>query len=585
MSFQRRATAAEDTPATPRVPLEARAFGWVPVPAALAAIGAVLLYANSLNNPFVYDDYRLIVENPAIQNLTSVLAILVRDITRPLVSASYALDTVLWGTGPFGYHMTNVLLHAGNVVLVYWVGFVAATDWQRRGGGRFGLVPDPRTVATASAVLVAVHPVMTQAVGYVTGRSEVLYSLFFLASLLAARQWMHVGGWWRSVSLLLWLCALAAKETAAVLPLVLICYDAWLIDGERAARRRRALRFYLPAALMVLLFGGGRLMVLLTLEYPEGSGPDWRYALVTLHAFWAYLGLYVWPKQQAILHTLRLSNGFTPTAVVELVGLVALLAGVWWLRRVQALIGLGLLLTVLILVPSSVLFITGIGEPMAEHRAYLSAIGFFLACGTMTGLVWARARTMGRVSWLVAAVAVVFVAQLAGRTLLRNAVWGSPVGLARESVALSPSHWMTHLLLAETLRQAGQCPEAVGVYRTVIAIRPQEIFPHTKLLQCLLSTGQIPEAEQELHRLRAIDPASQEASMGLGMLAVARGRAGESRAYFNEVLAASPGRHDAQQFVQLLDGSLPEPQRRAMCGMVRALVPSTADGASAAVCP
>jgi hypothetical protein len=73
--------------------------------------------------------------------------------------------------------------------------------------------------------------------------------------------------------------------------------------------------------------------------------------------------------------------------------------------------------------------------------------------------------------------------------------------------------------------------------------------------------------------------------MGLGILAVARGQTSESRAYFNEVLAASPGRQDARQFVQLLDGSLPEPQRAAVCSMVRALVPSTAADASAAVCP
>jgi Flp pilus assembly protein TadD len=555
------------------------------VPAAYAAIGAVLLYANSLNNPFVYDDYRLIVENPAIQNLASVLSILVRDITRPLVSLSYALDTSIWGTRPFGYRMTNVLLHAVNVILVYWVGFLAATDWRRRGGGRFGLAPEPRVVALASCLLVAAHPVMTQAVAYVTGRSEVLFSLFFLASLLAARQWMHAGGWWRSVSVLLWVCSLAAKETAAVLPLVLVCYDAWLMDGDGAARRRRILRFYLPAGLLVLLFGAGRLAVLATLEYPEESGPDWHFALVTLDAFWRYVGLYVWPKGQTIIHTLPFPDGFTARAAVQLTGFVALLGVVWWLRRVQAVIGFGLLIAVGILVPSSVLFITGIGEPMAEHRAYLSAIGFFLACGAMAGLVWARARQLGRASRLVLAVAVLFVAQLAGLTLIRNAVWGSTVGLARESVALSPRHWMPRLLLAETLRQTGRCQEAVGEYERVIDLRPQEVFPRTKLLQCLLATGQVPAAEQVLRDLRVVNPASQEASMGLGILAVARGQTSESRAYFNEVLAASPGRQDARQFVQLLDGSLPEPQRAAVCSMVRALVPSTAADASAAVCP
>jgi hypothetical protein len=69
------------------------------------------------------------------------------------------------------------------------------------------------------------------------------------------------------------------------------------------------------------------------------------------------------------------------------------------------------------------------------------------------------------------------------------------------------------------------------------------------------------------------------------MLAMARGEATESRQYFNEVIAVDPARQDARQFVQLLDGSLPEEQRTIMCGMVRALVPSTVEGASPAVCP
>lgn len=580
MSFQRRPDAAADTVAAPEV----RPAAWVPVPAACVAVGAVLLYADSLDNPFVYDDYRLIVENPTIQNLTGVLPILVRDITRPLVSVSYTVDTAVWGSRPFGYHLTNVLLHAVNVILVYWIGLLAAADWRRKGGGKFGLAPEPRVVALAASVLAAAHPVMTQAVGYVSGRSEVLYSLFFLASLLAARQWMRAGGWWWLASLALWVLSLASKETAAVLPLVLIGYDAWLMDGDRAARRRRLLRFYLPAAVLVLMFGAGRLAVLATLEYPDGSGPDWRFTLVTLEAFWRYMGLFVWPANQTIIHTVPFPDGFTPRVLVEFASLTALLALVWVLRRIQPLVSLGLLLAVLILAPSSVLFITGVGEPMAEHRAYLSAIGFFLACAAIAAIAWARAQSLGRTR-LAAAVAVVFVLQLAGRTLIRNAVWGSSVGLARESVALSPGHWMPHLLLAETLRQTDRCPQAVDEYHRVIELRPQEIFPRTKLLQCLLLTGRIPEAEQELRRLRVLDPSSQEAAMGLGMLAVARGETSASREYFKEVIAAAPARQDARQFVQLLDGSLPEEQRTVVCGMVRALVPSTMEGASPAICP
>jgi Flp pilus assembly protein TadD len=124
---------------------------------------------------------------------------------------------------------------------------------------------------------------------------------------------------------------------------------------------------------------------------------------------------------------------------------------------------------------------------------------------------------------------------------------------------------MPRLLLGETLRQNGRCQEAVPEYRAVIALRPRDTFAHTKVLSCLLQTGRVPEAEQVLQELRTIDPRSQEAAMGLGLLAVARGQAGQSRQYFDEIIARNPGHVEARQFVALLDGSLAGPRRR-WCG-------------------
>ncbi len=149
--------------------------------AGAAAVLSVLLYASTLDNPFVYDDFRLIVENPAIQTLSDIRTVMVRDITRPLVNLTYISDTAVWGTRPFGYHLTNVVLHALSVIAMFWVAFGAAEDWRATGGGRYGFSPSPRVVATATSLLVAAHPIMTQAVGYITGRSELLYGFFFLA--------------------------------------------------------------------------------------------------------------------------------------------------------------------------------------------------------------------------------------------------------------------------------------------------------------------------------------------------------------------------------------------------------------------
>ena len=106
--------------------------------AGAAAVLSVLLYASTLDNPFVYDDFRLIVENPAIQTLSDIRTVMVRDITRPLVNLTYISDTAVWGTRPFGYHLTNIVLHALSVIAMFWVAFGAAEDWRATGGGGAG---------------------------------------------------------------------------------------------------------------------------------------------------------------------------------------------------------------------------------------------------------------------------------------------------------------------------------------------------------------------------------------------------------------------------------------------------------------
>ena len=472
-----------------------------PVPASASAALAVLLYASSLDNPFVYDDFRLIVENPAIQNLSSVLTVLARDMTRPVVGLSYVADTAMWGTSPFGYHLTNVLLHALNVVLAYWVAFFAADDWRRSGGGKHGFAPSPTVVATVTSLLTAAHPVMTQAVGYISARSELLYGAFFLSALLAARRWMLAGGARPVIlALALWACALLSKEAGGMLPIVLWCYDAWVIAGDRDARWRRAKRLYVPLVPAVLLVGGAR-VALLASEYPTGMGPDWPHVFAAVDAFWQYLGLFVRPHGQTIMHTVRLVPGLTPRVAAGLAGLALLAALIWNLRKIQGLISLGLMVAAALLVPGSVLFIAGVGEPMVEHRTYISAIGFFLACGAMAGMAWDRAAARARGRMLLGVSAALIVLQFVGLTVMRNEVWGSSVDLAKEAVRLSPDEWVPRLFLGETLRQTGRCAEAVPEYRAVLARHALEDFTRVKLLGCLLTTDQIADARTVLQQM------------------------------------------------------------------------------------
>ena len=93
-------------------------FGWL---AALAAAFSALVYVNALDNPFVYDDFRTVLNNPSIEDVWAVSAIVYREMTRPVVNFSYALDRAISGGSLLGYHVTNVLLHVLNVLLLFQI--------------------------------------------------------------------------------------------------------------------------------------------------------------------------------------------------------------------------------------------------------------------------------------------------------------------------------------------------------------------------------------------------------------------------------------------------------------------------------
>jgi len=166
----------------------------LPVLACCVALLAGLLYLNALWNPFVYDDYRLIVENSSILNLQDLPAIVYPYMTRPLVNLSYAVDAAVWGRQPFGFHLTSVLLHMLNVGLVLYVAWLTAEDRRRQRDQFLPATASSSVIAMATAILFAAHPLMTQAVGYISGRSEVLYAALFLLAFLSARHRMLRGG-------------------------------------------------------------------------------------------------------------------------------------------------------------------------------------------------------------------------------------------------------------------------------------------------------------------------------------------------------------------------------------------------------
>lgn len=483
-----------------------------------AAVLACLAYLNALHNPFVYDDYHTVVANASIGRLTDLRAIVLHDVTRPLVNLSYAIDRAVTGTGPFGFHLTSVLLHMLNVGLLFALTRRLALP---RGSS-------PATLAAfAAAALFAVHPMMTEAVGYISGRSELLCAAFFMLAVMAGGRWLTgAGARWGAITIALWLAALATKELGAMFPFVLLAYDRLVIASTPAERRRRLLTVHLPLIGTAVAAGLIRVAILTRIESPGAAAVHWTYTLIAADVLRRYVALMIYPTGQSLFHEVaRIDSVLEWRALVALLSTGAMLALVWRLRRVDALASFGIVWFLLLLMPGAALTVLDQGEPMAEHRVYAAACGLFLAAGQACARLddWAR-RAGGLLRLLVPVLLALVIVSFGANTVVRNAVWGSPVGLWRESVDLAPNHYRPRLLLGEALQDAGRRDEAADEYRTAIRLRPGDVTGYLKLGALLAAMGRLPEARQQFVAVTAIEPDNAPARQALAVLEQASGR-------------------------------------------------------------
>ncbi len=185
----------------------------------IVAVLASGCYLNALGGSFVSDDHRFVVKNSILQQPLRLTELFTTSFTnvkkkggsyRPITNLSYWIDHRLFGLTPFGFHLGNLLWHTATALLV----FVLFRE----------LWPTETLVALMGAALFAVHPVHTEAVAWVSGRSEVLAAFWGLLAFLAHRRADREGAsasLWRVAALAAWLVALGAKEMAATIPLLL----------------------------------------------------------------------------------------------------------------------------------------------------------------------------------------------------------------------------------------------------------------------------------------------------------------------------------------------------------------------------
>lgn len=347
------------------------------------AVAAILPFATALGGGFIYDDFTLIVGNELVRGF-DLVALWTSEFFhdtqalhfryfRPLVTTSWAIDWALWGGHPGGFHATNLAIHAAVSCLV----FLTLRRWSGREGA-----------ALVATLIWAWHPTKTEAVVWISGRTDLLCTFgLLLATLGAGRRFRRVR-FALPLEFLGIALAFTAKEAAVVLP-GLIAVEAWATAGRPALDLGvivRAIRRALPHGGIVLVYLLARALIL-PIE-PKEFAHDKSLRDVALFAvetwgetakslFWPWpltmhrAPIYVDEAKNLLHDPLRLALGG-----VVVIGLVASVIAT---ARRRPMIAVGLLLATFLFLPVANLRPTRMPVLTAERFTYLPSLGLALA--------------------------------------------------------------------------------------------------------------------------------------------------------------------------------------------------------------
>ncbi len=504
---------------------------WPPL---LLAAAIVATYANSFSGPFIFDDRGTILDNDTLEDLSSSRVLAPPHETsvagRPIANLSFALNYAVGGREVGGYHAVNLAIHVLCALAV--LGIARRTNV-------------PPGAAVAIALLWALHPLGSEAVDYLTQRTESLMALFYLTTLYSAIRAADTAG-----GRVFWACAavaacglgMATKETMVTAPLIVVLYDRVFLypSFREAARHRRGLYAGLATTWLLLaglIWSGPRS---LSAGFTSHDADVPRYVLNQAVMIVRYLRLAVWPRDLVLFYGWPLALSLR-SVLPQMMAVVALLAlSVWALWRSPRL-GFLAAFVVLTLAPTSSIMpiATEVG---AERRMYLPLVG-------LTAIAVITFHRLVTPPPLRAAALIVAAVLLAAGTVARNTEYRSSLRLAETTAARWPSPG-AHTMYGTELAAAGRLPEAEGELRAAVADYPPARY---YLGTVLVAEGRPGDAVDHFKSFIAVEPPELEqvrlARAALAGALVKSGRDDEAADEYRAILARQPS--DPQDLVQL----------------------------------
>ena len=519
----------------------------------LVAVVTFGFFFPTLYSGFVdWDDVRLLLENTRYRavdwpNIRWMFGTFYMGHYQPMAWLTFALDYFLWGTDPFGYHLTSLIIHSINAVLFY---FVALRLLSLTMGSAPSTGAAIRVAAGLTALLFAIHPLRVESVAWITARRDVLSGLFFLSTLLCYLKAMEnqaARRCWIAAAVIFYALSLLSKPTSITLPVVLLVLDVYplrrLVLGRWSAAETRPIwQEKLPFFALAVIFGVIALAAqreagaFLSLEHYGIATRLGQSLVAPVFYLWKMIAPVDLSPVYAIPYHLEKSDWlfFIGAVIVDVAITIALIAG---RRRWPGLLAVWICYLAL-LAPVLGLFQS---EPRlaADRYSYLSCLGWaIVVAAALLHLTQPQRARAGRMAAVVAASVVVVV--LGALTWRQTQIWHDPLTLWRHAVAAYPRAAKAENNLANILIQLGRPAEAMAHYRLAVEIDPDYKEGRHNLGLTLAENGDVAGAVREYREALRIDPNYKEAHNSLAAALFYQGDLDGAISEYRRALVADP---------------------------------------------
>ena len=482
----------------------------------------IFCYQNCLNNGFVYDDHRFIEDNFNLFSLKNIPNFFLHPVERstlakwtgiyrPLRTMIYALEYKIFRGNPAGYHLTNLLLHIINIILLFYL---------------ISLISNNKTVINLTTALFALHPVQTEPVNWIGARADLLVGLFSLLTIILFINYIKTNKYKFYVSsLFVLVLALLSKEIAILIPVIFLILPNILNKKIKPAFK------IAPFIIAVLYFILREMTMKELMQKPWWGGSFYSNILSSIMISSEYIFKIIYPYRLSIDYSFSLPESILDLRIFISVIIYTLLT-IWALKswKKNKLITFGILWFIIFLLPALNIM------PMADRFLYLSCIGIFLSASVYISR-FTKINIYRNISCLLF---MLLLINYAYTIRLRTEDWRNDKTLFENVLKYYPKSARAYAAIGSYYIYMEKFDKAESYFKTAKALSLNKIIILRGLGVVYMRQNKLDLAEKEFKKAVELSPDDDEAGNLLALVYQYQGRVNDAIALYQKHIALNP---------------------------------------------